>query len=264
MKEINNIAGGKFKPPISTVNGLLAPSLGAGTWTATQSGTTITVTGSAAHNIPSSAAARISNSGVGCFLKFTTNTSNLVTGWFNNIVVTSTTSFTVQSTINQTVSTAISLVSLFNLQTPFIPMTIQIPPNTMAAGSIVTTKCFLQTLGGGVVASKNTGVMLGIGTAINGAIGYNCFFNSSFTTISDTNYAMVSEVSFLNNVSDSSFYTMGGINGYTRNTQFTLYTSPLLYITPSNGFNIVFNCNNYVSAQNDWIFLLGLYAEVTV
>lgn len=263
MKEINNIAGGKFKPPISTVNGLLAPFLGAGTWTATQSGTTITVTGSVAHDIPSSAAARISNNGVGCFLKFATNTSNLVTGWFNNIVVTSTTSFTVQSAISQTVSMAISLVSLVGLQTPFIPMAIQIPPNTMTAGSVVTTKCFLQTLGGSVVTSRNTGVMLGVGTAVNGISGYNCFFNSAFTAVTDSNYAMVSEVSFLNNVSDSDFYTMGGISGYTKNTQLTLYTSPLLYIKPSDGFNIVFNCNTSI-AQNDWLLLLGLYADVTV
>ena len=263
MKEINNIAGGKFKPPISTVNGLLAPFLGAGTWTATQSGTTIAVTGSVAHNIPSSAAARISNRGVGCLLQFATNTSNLVTGWFNNLVVTSTTSFTVQSAISQTVSTAVSLVSLVGLQTAFTPMAIAIPPNTMGAGSVVNTKVFLQTLGGSVVTSRNTGVFLGIGTNVNGITGYSCFFNSGFYTITDSNYAMVSEVSFLNNLADSDFVTMGGISGYTKNTQLTLYASPLLYIKPSDGFNVVLNINTTI-AQNDWVFLISMYADVTV
>ena len=144
---------------------LLVPSLCNGSATATQSNNIITVNCANPHNIPSTAAARISNVGVSVFLLFEDIVgrkigTDIVSQWCSNIVITSTTSFTCTSSISQTVTTptAIYPLALANVDSYnavyLRGMGIDIQPNVLKAGSSLTYNGFIERANIGTVRTN--------------------------------------------------------------------------------------------------------------
>lgn len=226
------------------------PTLSAGTTTASQSGTTITVTCSVAHNISSAAADRLSGTGALVYLNMAAGA--IAKGFYSNLTVTSTTQFTCTSTVSQTVASQ-TVTALGTTLVEVLPF-----KGSMASGILNAKSQIKYNFN---IRLANIGVARGflwrmypVGNSANGTdpmISENSTVTTAFHKYVD------GLVSFLDDKSPSSDYVYNqfGNVGDSANVAMRLSgAGSVTNIRPSAGFEIVPTVGPFGSGAtiNDW------------
>ena len=168
MIEINKNISGTILP--EDVTPLLIPSLKLGVWTASQTGNIVTVTSTSgySHALPSRSAdpnARISDYGVRVYLQFPYDNGYIYSGWYKNIVIVNSNTFTcISDTTLSSPSPSVMVQSLGNIKVKLTPFTMYIPKGAVTIHSSVKTSAFISFHSPAIVTQKHR-ILLGSGRA---------------------------------------------------------------------------------------------------
>jgi hypothetical protein len=234
---------------------LLVPSYNGAGITATQVGYLVTVDfGGVAHNILSEVSYGISNANTDVFLKFATAAIHADVGntmIYNNIIVTSPTTFTCLSRISATVTTSQAVTQLTGY-TPIQSYGVTIPANTLQVGSSfrITTAILLPT---GITAR-----VLQLAGNTKGAVNQNAVFwaESSINT-SATYKTYTTVITLLGAGTDSTFM----LSGSTASGIFVA-SGQNIDSTVNNTFTHFVNFGNQL--YNDYALIANTMIEVIV
>jgi hypothetical protein len=232
---------------------VLIPSFAAGGASATQQGFTITVNTTLPHNISSDANDRISGFGVSVYLEF--ESTRILTGIYTNIVVVSTTGFTCTSATYSEVQSPISLTTLASTHVVFTSMAVTIPYNSLQPGSSIRSECFLHLPDGVARLANNDTTRVGTffgNTLDRDPYKNQAFFSDSVIGTADTSYYMHSMTVFLDNKTNSDFFTtISGGPAYQNtikkqvNNTFGINLADAIIVCPSISFSSA-EVNDYV------------------
>lgn len=195
------------------------------------------------------------------------NVGLIMPDFYDNLIVTSATTFTCTSTINQTVTyQPIHSVNTSYGNSGFVkPYTIDIPPGTLKAGSTLRLEAFIK-----YPPIKIRGLFLGHGIYYN-----NLSYTESniFGTVNIPSGAMEGHysamVTFLDDTPNCNFLEIAYLNGvpYGLGNNKTLqyhFTSDngQYFISPTNGFTVVPAIRFIDINSNDWVLFLTQRTEM--
>lgn len=240
----------------------LIPTLNGGTATATQSGTLITVNTSVAHNIPSTVVDRISNTGTKVYLNMASGL--IANSWYDNIIVTSPTTFTCVSTISQTAGSQTVNPTSFNL--------VEITPLKFSVASGIA-KAFSQIRATFYINCPATSAARGMAWRFvvsgHGNDGARPMSSENTTLTTALNMYTETLVTFLNDVSPHSDFISidyGGLGHPNTSAKAVAANGDTTFIKPSNGFDIVPGGFAFGSGTtlSDWILFSMARYELLV
>jgi hypothetical protein len=260
MKEINLKVSGSLGS--TTRKPLLVPSYNGTGITATQSGFVVTVDfNGVAHNIDSTAG-MISNVGVDVYLKFATGAivgdllGTPTNEIYNNITVTSTTTFTCLSRVSATVSTPQAVTQGLNTFKAFQTSGLTIPANTFQVGSMFRVSGVVLTPA--TPATRN--LTLG-GVPSTYSINSGFFWNDNTAAATRLQFRYVSLVQFLSGGADPTLMVTDNTTGNSTTVQ-PLKILPGQYMDMAAPIVLCHTVNFNNVMLNDYALLFPMTVEL--
>lgn len=245
----------------------LIPSFNNGWVQATQLGNVVTVVCENPHNIPSSAADAISNTGVYVRLQFAFNSlkpviaddyiANDVSGFYGNITVVDANTFTCLAGNNQTITSPQRVMATGGGLLSAAPAGVTVPKDVLKTGSTLRwTSLMLRAMSGVTVRNMDSrGRTISATHQSAGPWG-----TGGISSLTRANDVFVKTVTLINERPDSDFVltdwgTTNGTSSIMRvNTSQNLNSPPTVTVVNSLTFNS--------AVSNDWALIITNFIEV--